>query len=320
MTNRRHTPRALAPLFTVALAGCVSTIFESPPGTATSACDTHWVGSWDVHTTDPKAQGDDKLMLRVGAQCKALTIVENGNKQHDLDHTVLIFATIHGRHIAALKLDSETKGTKSSLSDWDTGYHYFSYMATDKEIRLHQADDERVAELLIDGKLFGRTEKITRYPGAKQPADSGTLHNFVAGTPSDMARALQRYPLFSEQERHHIDAYRSRLDESRQENRCKSCTTMTLPQQVRIVEVGAARRPAEREGHRADRSQDRADRQALGDWFARNRGDQLRQSEMDTAAGRRDGRLYGHSQSSPACAIRCWCRICRVMNGRGRSA
>ncbi len=198
MKFRISASHALAPMFAVALAGCVSTIFEAPPGDATSTCDPRWVGNWDVHIVDRKAEGDDKLVLRVGADCKTLAVVENGNAQHDLDHAVLAFASIRGGRIAALKLDPNAKDANSKLSNWETGYHYFSYVANDKQIRLQQADDERVAKLLIDGKLFGRTEKITRYPGANQPTNSGTLHNFVAGTPKDMAHALEACPLFSD--------------------------------------------------------------------------------------------------------------------------
>ncbi|MGH8123248.1 MAG: hypothetical protein ACREPT_10815 [Rudaea sp.] len=198
MTFQICASHALVPMFAIALAGCVSTIFESPPGTAASACDPRWVGNWDVQMANPKAQGDDKLVLRVGAQCKTLSVVENGNEQRDLDHAVLAFASIRGNRIAAFKLDPDSNGTKSKPAEWETGYHYFSYVANDGQIRLRQVDDERIAKLLIDGKLSGRTEKITRYPGASQPAESGTLHNFVAGTPQEMVHALATYPLFSD--------------------------------------------------------------------------------------------------------------------------
>jgi hypothetical protein len=186
----------LAPALAGLLSGCVETIFESPPGAAAATCDKRWVGNWEVHMVDRKAESDDKLELRVGAECKTLIIVENGTTQHDLDHAVMVFASIKNNSIAALKLESSTKG--ANTSDWDSGYHYFSYDAGDNEIRVRQPDDARVAKLLIEGKLFGRTENITRYPGAKQPADGATLHNFVAGTPQEMAHALEAYPLFSD--------------------------------------------------------------------------------------------------------------------------
>ena len=192
-------PAPLAALIlTTTLAGCVSTIFESPPGEATTSCDARWVGNWEVHALDPKSESDDKVTLRVAPECKSLVIVENGTVQHDLDHAILVFASIRNSNIAALKQSPETKDTKAKTSDWETGFRYFSYTANEKEIRLQQVDDERIAKLLIEGKLLGRIERISRYPGARQPEDQGTLHNFVAGPPKEMLRALESYPLFSD--------------------------------------------------------------------------------------------------------------------------
>ena len=191
-------PRLAILLLTSALAGCVSTIFESPPGDATTSCDARWVGNWEVHAADPKTESDDKISLRVAPECKSLVIIENGTVQHDLDHAILIFASMRNSNIAALKLSAETADANAKTSDWETGYRYFSYAASEKEIRLRQVDDERIAKLLIEGKLLGRTERISRYPGARQPEDQGTLHNFVAGPAQEMLRALESYPLFSD--------------------------------------------------------------------------------------------------------------------------
>ena len=190
--------RLAALILTSALAGCVSTIFESPPGDTTTSCDARWVGNWEVHAADPKTESDDKVTLRVAPECESLVVVENGTVQHDLDHAILIFTAIRNSNIAALKQSQETKDTNAKTSDWETGYRYFSYTANEKEIRLQQVDDERIAKLLIEGKLLGRTERISRYPGARQPEDQGTLHNFVAGPPKEMLRALESYPLFSD--------------------------------------------------------------------------------------------------------------------------
>jgi hypothetical protein len=185
-------------ILTLALSGCVTTLFESPPGITTTSCDKRWVGNWEVRQEHPASPSKDTLTVSISPECKTLTAIEDGKTQHDTDHVILAFASIKDIAIAALKLDPMATDAQAKPLDWDVGYHYFSYVVAADEIRLRQVDDDRVAQLLIEGKLVGRTEKITRYPGANQPADGATLHNFVAGSAQDMANALTTYALFSD--------------------------------------------------------------------------------------------------------------------------
>jgi hypothetical protein len=198
VTTARVLARHLIAIVALTLSGCVTTLFESPPGEVASTCDQRWVGNWQVHLEHPTAPSKDTLTLTIAPECKALTAIEDGKTQHDLDHVVVAFATIKDVAIAALKLDPKANDAHAKPLDWDIGYHYFSYVVAGDDIHLRQVDDERIAQLLIDGKLVGRTEKITRYPGAHEPADGATLHNFVAGSAQDMATALATYTLFSD--------------------------------------------------------------------------------------------------------------------------
>ena len=64
---------------------------------------------------------------------------------------------------------------------------------------------------------------------------------------------------------------------------------VSLPSSVRIREVGPARRLPERAGDDRDRRQGAADRPALGDRAAADRGDLVRAARRDPAARRRRG-------------------------------
>ncbi len=59
-------------------------------------------------------------------------------------------------------------------------------------------DRLNATRLIVDNKLQGRTEKISRSPGPHQTPEAGSLHNFVAGTAQEMTHAIETYPLFSD--------------------------------------------------------------------------------------------------------------------------
>jgi hypothetical protein len=178
------------------LSGCVSTIFESPPGDKTTPCDTRWVGTWELHPADAAVKDEDRIILSVEPGCNVLRFTDNGKLQHDLDHATVLFAELDKASILALRLPASGSNNDSKPSEWNLGYHYFSYIVQGSEIHVRQIDDEKVAHLIVDDKLPGRTEKITRYPGAHQPSDGRNLQNFVAGSAQDMTQALAAYPLF----------------------------------------------------------------------------------------------------------------------------
>jgi len=175
----------------VLLGGCVETVFESTAGSDVKACDAQFVGNWRVLPADGSAK-DQALFIVVDAGCKTLHFVEDGKEDADMaKKTHVSFAKVGERSVLMAKIDNDTKGPDAK---WSEGYHYFLYERRGDEIRLRPVDDKQVAHLIIDGKLFGHVEKISRRPGdpsANRDDDRrATLRNYVAGKPEDMAQAV----------------------------------------------------------------------------------------------------------------------------------
>lgn len=194
--------RAVLGVATLALLdGCVTTVFESPVGNQTTPCDAAWPGDWLIESAVRKFSPNDHLTLKVGANCKVWKAFENGKEQHDFERAKIVFTHVGSQQIVAVKFEpAATAASRKdrASTDWDSGFHYFSYVAAADEIRLREIDDSRVGRLIMDGTLAGRTERISRYPGAHNVSDAGgSLHNYVAGSPTEMLQALTANDLFA---------------------------------------------------------------------------------------------------------------------------
>lgn len=144
---------------------------------------------------DPK--DDEKLFIQVEPDCRALHLFENGKDDTETDaKTHLAFASVGAKSILAVKFDNDQ--SPDDRADWSNGYHYFLYDVRNGEIRLRPADDTRAAHLIIDGKLQGRTEKISKYPGGRTRGDGLTLHNYIAGNADAMAKAVELRGIFAD--------------------------------------------------------------------------------------------------------------------------
>jgi len=195
------TSIAILVLLTATLGGCTDTLFESQPAENVASCDKLFVGNWRVLATDSKNQ-DDEMFLIVEPQCKRWRFIEDGKEDEKLARTTHIaFANVGGKALLTVKVDEDKPSTDSR---WRDGYYYLSYTFADKNIHLHAVDDRRLAHLIIDGTVQGRTERVSRAPGDKRKIVDGSseLHNFVAGSPAEMAQAVQIDGLFAE-----ADAY-----------------------------------------------------------------------------------------------------------------
>lgn len=173
-------------LVCTALCGCVDTVFESLPGKNISQCDQRFAGKWRLSNSKKDVEGDKNLFVVIVPDCKAMHFLEHGKDDTGTDtKTHIAFASIGTKSILAVKFDEND--THTNKTDWSNGYHYFLYDIHKGEIRLRGVDDVQVAHLIIDGKVQGRTEKISKRPGGRTEGDGLTLHNYVAGNAEAMA-------------------------------------------------------------------------------------------------------------------------------------
>jgi hypothetical protein len=174
------------------LCGCQDTLFETQPGAAISPCDEHFVGSWRLLPADPSSNNEE-LFVIVEPGCKRWRFIEDGKDDTKTENSVHVaFARVGD--LALLTLKEDQPAPHDSQARWCDGYRYLRYEFVDGTIRLHAIDDKRVAHLLIDGGIRGRTERISREPGSQR--DSDDLHNFVAGNAKEMARVAQLDGIF----------------------------------------------------------------------------------------------------------------------------
>ncbi|HST27223.1 MAG TPA: hypothetical protein VLK26_02505 [Rudaea sp.] len=174
------------------LCGCQDTFFETQPGTRITACDERFVGQWRLLPADP-AKADDAFFVVVEPQCKRWRFIEDGKDDIKTENSVHVaFARVG--ELALLTLKEDQPASHDSQARWSDGYRYLRYDFVDGTIRLHAVDDKRVAHLIIDGGIHGRTERISREPGSQR--DSDDLHNFVAGDAKEMARVAQLDGIF----------------------------------------------------------------------------------------------------------------------------
>lgn len=179
------------------LSGCVETLFESQPAETMAACDPHFVGKWRVEPTDNK-DSNDEMFLIVERQCRRWRFIEDGKEDEKLEKTTHVaFGNVAGQALLTVKADPDKPGDNDP---WRVGYYYFRYDLADKTIHLRGVDDRRVAHLIVDGKVFGRTQRVSREPGDQRASADGSneLHNFVAGGSAEMARVVQIEGLFAD--------------------------------------------------------------------------------------------------------------------------
>jgi hypothetical protein len=174
------------------LCGCENTFFETQPGTNVAACDARFVGQWRLLPAKDNGSKDE-LFVIVEPACKRWRFIEDGKDDTKTENSVhLAFA--RAGELALLTLQEDQPASHDPQARWSDGYRFLRYEFVDGTIRLHPVDDKRIAHLIIDGAVHGRTERISREPGTRR--DSDDLHNFVAGDAKEMARVAQLDGIF----------------------------------------------------------------------------------------------------------------------------
>jgi hypothetical protein len=173
-------------LLAAALAGCVETRFESPLGDNIETCDTRWKGLWaDVES---KAEAS---AIYVDEDCRFIVLdqPEKGGPLKQI-HVPMNYVHADGKDYLVIA-DTSLKGLVELKPPHgidpapDKSFFFARYRIRGDRLELDQVDSERVARLVIDGKLDGTVDKT-----------GNDLHVFVRGSRARMLEIVRTQAIF----------------------------------------------------------------------------------------------------------------------------
>ena len=169
-----------------ALTGCSTTVFESLPTGATTDCDPAWPGFWRARA-DANTNADKPQTLEITADCRG--IVDEG-KTKPL-HLTLV-TTRGGQYLVGYN-DS---GEPDCIGNDKTycGRTLLRYVREDDTLRIYFPDHAKISAAIDSGRIRGFSQPQSEE--ASKPADQRIYRNFVAGSPSQIARILREHPEF----------------------------------------------------------------------------------------------------------------------------
>ena len=147
------------------LGGCVETRFESPLGDNIETCDTQWKGLW----VDPESRTEASAIF-VDDECHFIVLDQPENTGPiKRIHVPMNYVHVDGKDYIVVA-DSSLKGLvelKPPYGIEPVPEKSFSSRATRsrRKLEVNQVDSERVAKLVIDGKIDG-----TRQQDGQRPA------------------------------------------------------------------------------------------------------------------------------------------------------
>jgi hypothetical protein len=190
----------------VLLGGCVETRFESPLGDNIETCDAKWKGLWgdpDSKTEASAIYVDDECHFVVldqperGGPLKRLRIPVNFVHADGKDYLVVADTSLKGM--------VELKPPHGIDPVPEKSFFFARYSVRGDRIELNQVDSERVAKLVIDGKLEGTIDKT-----------GNDLHVFVRGNRAHMLEIMRTQPIFETKKPTVLARRRQTVDEFEQ--------------------------------------------------------------------------------------------------------
>ena len=220
------------------LAGCVETRFESPIGDNIETCDAGWKGLWvdaDASNRDLPDKSDAAFYVNDACEFIVLDQPEAKGPLKQI-HVPINYVHADGRDYVviadnAIKGLADVKPPHGVTPVPEKSFYFARYKLRGDRLELYQVDSERIAKLVIDGKLDGTVDKR-----------QNELHVYVHGTRAQMLEIVHAQPIFADKpfklvrSRQTLEQYeKSMLTETP-----AGKTTMSgVPSSVRIVEVGA---------------------------------------------------------------------------------
>jgi len=188
------------------LGGCVETRFESPLGDNIETCDERWKGLWTDTDTNSEATAiyvDDECHFIVADQ------PETGGPLKRI-HVPMNYVHVDGKDYlvvadTSLKSLGEIKPPYGIEPVPAKSFYFARYRVRGDDIEITQVNSERVAQLVIEGKLEGTVSKI-----------SSDLHVYVRGDRARMLDIVRRQPIFDGQKPTKLLRHKQTLDEFEQ--------------------------------------------------------------------------------------------------------
>lgn len=168
------------------LTGCVETRFESPLGDNIETCDTRWKGLW----ADPEAK-DEPSAIYVDDDCRFM-VLDQPEKAGVIKriHVPMNYVHADGKDYLVVA-DSSLKGLVELKPPFgidpapEKSFFFARYQIHGDRLEVNQVDSERVAKLVIDGKLDGTVSK-----------SGNDLHVFVRGSRARMLEIVRTQSIF----------------------------------------------------------------------------------------------------------------------------
>ncbi|MGH8041158.1 MAG: hypothetical protein ACREPN_03835 [Rudaea sp.] len=192
-----------AATFCLLLTACVETRFESTPGDVNTTCDARWKGLW----TEGNTKNDDGAIY-VDDECH--WIVLDRPKPHAPLNRIQVpmqYAHIDGKDYlivadTALKDLVKLEPPYSIEPAPAQSYYLVFYQLRGDSVELTQVNSERVAQLILEGKLEGTISKT-----------ANELHVFVRGDRARILEIVRKFPIFDSQKPTHFVRRHQTLDE-----------------------------------------------------------------------------------------------------------
>jgi hypothetical protein len=173
-------------LAALVLGGCVETRFESPLGDKIETCDARWKGLW----VDPDSPGDGSA-IDVDADCHFIVLdqPEKGGPIKQL-HVPMNYVHAFGKDYLVVA-DTSLKGLVELKAPHgvdpvpEKSFFFAQYRIHGDRLQIYQVDSERVAKLVIDGKIEGTVDKT-----------GNDLHVYVRGDRAQMLQIVHKQAIF----------------------------------------------------------------------------------------------------------------------------
>jgi len=189
-----------------ALAGCVETRFESPLGDNIETCDPHWKGVW----ADPDSR-DEPSAIYVDAECHFM-VLDQPEKSGPIKriHVPMNYVHADGKDYIVVA-DTSLKGLVELKAPYgidpvpEKAFFFARYQIRGDRLEVNQVDSERVAKLVIDGKIDGSVSKTGH-----------DLHVFVRGSRTRMLEIVRTQSIFQDKSQTKLVRRKQTVDEFEQ--------------------------------------------------------------------------------------------------------
>ena len=189
-----------------ALAGCVETRFESPLGDNIETCDPHWKGVW----ADPESS-DEPSAIYVDDECHFM-VLDQPEKSGPIKriHVPMNYVHADGKDYIVVA-DTSLKGLVELKPPYgvdpvpERAFFFARYQFRGDRLEVNQVDSERVAKLVIDGKIDGSVSKTGH-----------DLHVFVRGGRTRMLEIVRTQSIFQDKSQTKLVRRKQTVDEFEQ--------------------------------------------------------------------------------------------------------